>query len=108
MLSTLKLIYLAWSDRVHLPFLEGILQQSDVPRVCFQQVELFESSSLPLIGRSDSVFVLVIDALLRLLRHYVPVTLRAQRTWPFGSASVCRYAGFFKGSLLRRHIAKSR
>ena len=68
---------------------------------------LFEASSLPLISWSNTICILIIYALLRLLRQHVsPITMRAQRTYPFVSGGVCPYAGFFESSLLR-HIAKS-
>jgi len=102
----LNLICLHWPNRVHLPFLEWILQQSHVPRFQIQQVVLFEASSLPLIGSSDTIFILIIYALLRLLHQCVPMTMRAQRTYPFVSGGICPYAGFFKACLLC-HIAKS-
>ena len=101
-----KLIYLNGPNRVHLPLLEGILQQSHIAGFRIQQMGLFETSSLPLIGSSSAIFILIIYALLRLLRQYVPMTMRAQRTYPFVSGGICPYAGFFKACLLC-HIAKS-
>jgi hypothetical protein len=108
LLSTeLKLVCLNGSYRVHLPFLERILQQSHVPRFRIQQVVLFEASSLPLISWSNTICILIIYALLRLLRLCVgPITMRAQRTYPFTSGGVCPYACFFEACLLC-HIAKS-
>ena len=92
---------------MHLPFLERILQQSHVPRFRIQQMMLFEASSLPLISWSNTICILIIYALLRLLRLRVgPITMRAQRTYPFASGGVRPYACFFEACLLCHIVAK--